>query len=349
MPCPRWTRFVGAAFAVALLALFAAACDDEASPTTPMPAPAPAPAPPPAAEPEPDPIRADQVIDRESLKLFVEAAAEEAATGIVSDADAYAFLDATFGPEGPWRQGEVYVFVHYRDGTGFFHPVNKDLEGQDLLSLEDVNGVKISEEFLAAVAAGGGYVEYRWPNPEVEGDEETGSPKVGYALPLDIGDLELLIGAGFYPPVTAADVLNRGNLQQFVERAAAALSEHAADRETAHAFLDAHFRDEGEWRHEDIYVFVLTMEGINFFQAPDPDWEGTDVSDQVDLNGVRLGQGLLEAARAGGGFVEYHWDNPAVEGDEEHGSPKLAYAVPVTVGEEPMLLGSGIYVEVSEQ
>ena len=349
MPSSRWTRFAGAAFALALMSLVAAGCDDEASPTTPMPAPAPVPAPSPMPELAPDPIGADEVVDRETLKTFVEAAAQEAAAGIASDADAYAFLDATFGPEGRWRQGEVYVFVHHRDGTGFFHPVTKELEGQNLLGLEDVNGVKISEEYLAAVAAGGGYVEYRWPNPEVEGDEETGSPKVGYAVPLDIGDLELLVGAGFYPPVTAADVLNRGNLQQFVERAAAALSEHTADRETAHAFLDSNFRDEGEWRHEDIYVFVLTMEGINFFQAPDPDWEGTDVSEQEDLNGVRLGQGLLEAARAGGGFVEYNWDNPAVEGDEEDGSPKLAYAVPITVGEEPMLLGSGIYVDTSEQ
>ena len=116
---------------------------------------------------------------------------------------------------------------------------------------------------------------------------------MAYVLPLDIGDLNLLIGAGIYPPITAADVLNRGNLQQFVERAAAALSEHTVDRETAHAFLDANFRDEGEWRHEDIYVFVLTMEGINFFQAPDPDWEGTDVSDLADLKGVMLGQELL--------------------------------------------------------
>ena len=345
---PR-TRLAAVAFAVALIGLAVAGCDDEASPTAPAP---PAPAPPPAAPepaPEPAPIQAGEVADRETLKLFVEAAAQEAATGIASEADAYAFLDATFGPEGPWRRGEVYLFVHHRDGTGFFHPVNKALEGQNLLHLEDVNGVKISEEFLAVVAAGGGYVEYRWPNPEVEGDEETGSPKVGYAMPLDIGDLDLMIGAGFYPPVTAADVLNRGNLQQFVERAAEALSGHAADRETAHAFLDANFRDEGEWRHLDIYVFVITMEGINFFQAPDPDWEGTDVSDLEDLNGVRLGQKLLEAARAGGGFVEYLWDNPEVKGDEEDGSPKLAYAVPITVGEEPMLLGSGIYLDTSEQ
>lgn len=345
------TRFGAAAFAGALVALFAAGCGEDASPTTPAP-PAPAPAPPPAPppeEPEPAPIQAGEVVDRETLKLFVEAAAAEAAAQITTAADAYAFFDANFRPEGPWRQGEIYLFAHHFDGIQFFHPVTPETEGLDRSELEDVNGVKLIQEILAAAAAGGGYVGYRWPNPVVEGDEDAGSPKVSYAVPLKIGDLELSLGAGIYVPVTAADVLNRGNLQQFVERAADALSEHTADRETAHAFLDANFRDEGEWLHHDIYVFVITMEGINFFQAPDPDWEGTDVSDLEDLNGVRLGQGLLEAARAGGGFVEYSWDNPAVEGDEEYGSPKLAYAVPITVGEEPMLLGSGIYLDVSEQ
>ena len=336
-------------FAVAVIGLAVTGCDDEASPTTPMPAPAPAPPPAPAPEPEPAPIQAGEVVDRETLKSFVEAAAAEAAAQIAAAEDAYAFFDANFRPEGPWRQGEIYLFAHHLDGIQFFHAVTPETEGLDRSELEDVNGVKFLQEILAAVASGGGYVEYRWPNPEVEGDEDTGSPKVSYAVPLTIGDLELSLGAGIYLPVTASHVLNRGNLQQFVERAAEALSGHAADRETAHAFLDANFRAEGEWRHLDIYVFVITMEGINFFQAPDPDWEGTDVSDLEDLNGVRLGQKLLEAARAGGGFVEYLWDNPEVEGDEEDGSPKLAYAVPITVGEEPMLLGSGIYLDASEQ
>ena len=347
MPFSSWTRFARAVFAGALLALFVTGCDDDASPTTPAPAP-PAPAPAPAPEPEPAPIQAGDVVDRETLKAFVEAAAEAAAQ-IDSADEAYAFFDANFRPEGPWRKGEIYLFAHHLDGIQFFHALTPETEGLDRSELEDVNGVKFLQEILAAVADGGGYVEYRWPNPEVEGDEDTGSPKVSYAVPLTIGDLELSLGAGIYVRVTASDVLNRGNLQQFVERAAEALAEHTADRETAHAFLDENFRDEGEWRHLDIYVFVITMEGINFFQAPDPDWEGTDVSDSVDLNGVRLGQKLLEAARAGGGFVEYLWDNPEVEGDEEGGSPKLAYAVPITVGEEPMLLGSGIYLDASAQ
>ena len=352
MPSSSLTRFAAVAFAAALVSLAVAACDDDASPTTPAPAPPPAPAPAPPPEPEPDPIRAEEVVDRDTLRRFVEAAVGEASANIASADAAYDFFDTTFREER-WLQGSIYLFSHYREGDLrahlFFHGVTPENEGTDRWNLTDVNGVKLIQELLAAVADGGGYIEYRWPNPAVEGDEDTGSPKVSYGLPLTIGDLKLSVGAGIYTPVTAADVLNRGNLMQFVERAAAALSEHTADRETAYAFLDENFRSEGEWRSGEIYVFVLTMEGVNFFQAPDPDWEGTDTSGIKDVKGVRLFDGILEAAQAGGGFTEYHWDNPAVEGDEEDGSPKLAYVFPVTIGGETMILGSGIYVDASEQ
>ena len=52
---------------------------------------------------------------------------------------------------------------------------------------------------------GGGFVEYHFDNPDVEGDEEEGSLKVGYALELTFedDDRKLVIGSGFYP---ASDV-----------------------------------------------------------------------------------------------------------------------------------------------
>ena len=44
------------------------------------------------------------------------------------------------------------------------------------------------------------------------------------------------------------------------------------------------------------------------------------------VNGVRYLRELSAAGEAGGGYVEYVFDNPAVHGDEETGSPKIAYA-----------------------
>lgn len=341
----RRLRLGGLALVSASLLL--GACDDDASPTAPAPAPAPAPPPPPPEEPEPPVIHAEEVVDRETLRLFVEAAIEASTAGIASEEEIYPFLDTNFRPEGQWRHGEVYLYVSSPDAVMFFHAATPELEGQDLSGLTDSQGVKVTEELLAAAEAGGGFVEYLWPNPDVEGDEETGSPKVGYAAYVTLGGREFVIGSGIYPPVTAADVRNRGTLRSFVDRAAAVLEENASDLETAYAFLDANFRPEGEWRHGGVYVFVHRMELISFFHAVNPGIEGLDRSDLEDVNGVKITQELRAAAVGGGGFIEYRYDNPVVEGDEETGSPKVSYGTSVTIGSTPMLLGAGFYLDTS--
>lgn len=337
-------RFAAIGFALALASFLTAGCDDGTSPTAPAPAPpAPAPSPPPAETPEPPQIRADEVVDRETLRLFVEEAVRIASAEISSADEAYAWFDANFRPEGQWRHGEVYLFVGELNGVAFFHAALPYLEGQDLSALEDLQGVRITEEHLAAAAAGGGYTEFLWDNPAVEGDEETGSPKVAYVAPITIGDLDLMFGSGIYPPVTAADVRNRGTLKSFVERAASVVAENGPDLETAYAFLDANFREEGEWRHGQVYVFAHTMELVSFFHAFRPEIEGLDRSGNEDVNGVKINQELRAAVLSGDGYVEYWYDNPALEGDEATGSPKVAYATVLTIGSTPLIFGSGIY------
>ena len=338
-------RLAPAGLALALASLLAVACGEDAGPTAPAPAP-PAPAPPPpAAMPEPARIRAEEVVDRDTLRLFVEEAIRITSSEASSADEAYAFLDENFRSEGPWRHGEIYLFVLDSHGVGFFNPTLPHLEGQDLSDWVDLQGVRLTEELLAAAAGGGGYVEYLWDNPEVEGDEETGSPKLGYAALLSIGDVDLMFGSGIYPPVTAADVRNRGTLKSFVERAAMVLAENASDLETAYTFLDGNFREEGEWRHGQVYVFAQTMELVSFFHVLRPEFEGLDRSENEDVNGVKINQELRAAVLSGDGYVEYWYDNPAVEGDEETGSPKVAYATSVTIESVPLIFGSGIYPE----
>lgn len=286
-------------------------------------------------------------MDRDTLRRFVEEAVRIASAEIASADEAYAWFDANFRPEGQWRHGEIYLYVIDLNGVSFFNAASPDIEGTDLLDFTDVEGVRINEELIAAATAGGGFVEYLWPNPAVEGDEETGSPKLGYAALLSIGDLDLVLGSGIYPPVTAADVRNRGTLKSFVERAAMVLAENASDLETAYAFLDGNFREEGEWRHGQVYVFAQTLELVNFFHAFRPEIERLDRSETEDVNGLKINQELRAAALSGDGYVEYWYDNPAVEGDEETGSPKVAYATVVTIESVPLIFGSGIYPEQS--
>ena len=57
-----------------------------------------------------------------------------------------------------------------------------------------------------------------------------------------------------------------------------------------------------------------------------------------------LERNFLAEAAAGGGFVGYYWDDPAVEGDDS-GHPKVAYATQFfsEVANENYVLVGGFY------
>ena len=150
---------------------------------------------------------ARDVVDRESLKAFV----LEAREYLDSFETLSGYRDAleSFRAGGDWKQGSVYLYVGTTDGVVVFHAVDPDLEGRNLYDLEDSNGVKIMQQILAAAAAGGGYVEYLWDDPAVAGDEETGSPKVGYAVPYTALGEEFILGSGFYPGSASTAVAGR--------------------------------------------------------------------------------------------------------------------------------------------
>ena len=103
----------------------------------------------------------------------------------------------------------IYIFIIKTDGVIFFHGASMDLEGVSLWDREDKNGVLYTQDLIRAAEAGGGFVDYLFDNPDVMGDEEDGSPKVGYAELLTFEDDTLIIGSGFYPatPVPLAPPL----------------------------------------------------------------------------------------------------------------------------------------------
>ena len=68
-----------------------------------------------------------------------------------------------------------------------------------------------------------------------------------------------------------------------------------------------------------------------------------DLHDRRDKTGKLYVHELIRVAEAGGGFVEYYFDNPAVVGDEDEGSLKVGYVMLLDVGGERRFIGSGIY------
>ena len=144
-------------------------------------------------------VTASDVVDRASLKAFVERAVELAEREISDPADAYAFFDRTFRPEGEWRMGSIYLYTSNTRGVIRFHGARTDLEGVDLYNDRDKTGKLYVRELIRAAESGGGFVEYYFDNPAVDGDEDEGSLKVGYVKLMDIGGERRFLGSGIYP------------------------------------------------------------------------------------------------------------------------------------------------------
>ena len=153
-----------------------------------------------------------------------------------------------------------------------------------------------------------------------------------------------LLGGVEKAAAAARDVVDRETLKNFVLEAKSLL-ESAQDEAERTAILET-FRTSEEWRHGSIYIFITDFGGTSFFHATIPSRESTNNIDQEDSNGVKITQQNIAAAQAGGGFVEYLWDNPAIEGADE--SPKVSYVAPIEIEGVSYYIGAGLYID-SEQ
>ena len=309
----------------------------------------------------PEEVTAADVKDAETLKAFVEGAAAWSAT--FTDPNDFAPYLAAISAEGDWKHGNTYLILMLPNGTVIYHTDDTTVNGKNLYEAEDARGNKVVQQLLAAAAMGGGLVEYYWDDPEQEGDEETA--KIAYATSYvsgTTGTPVVLIG-GYYqdpsqaiaatfdpsiiapPEVTAADVVDRETLKAFVKGAKDSYV-HALEQFGINELLQHQdiFRQEGSpWRQGSIYFFCFSTEGHVIFHGADRARELRDATLWEDVNGVKVAQELIKAAQAGGGFVEYYFDDPAVTGDEDIGSPKVGYAELLTHQDREYVFGAGFY------
>ena len=153
-----------------------------------------------------------------------------------------------------------------------------------------------------------------------------------------------LLGGVEKAAAAARDVVDRETLKNFVLEAKSLL-ESAQDEAARTAILES-FRTDEEWRHGPIYIFITDFEGTGFFHATKPEREGVNNIDQEDSNGVKVIQQNIAAAQAGGGFTEYLWDNPAIEGEDE--SPKVSYVAPIEIEGTSYYMGAGLYLTAEQ-
>ena len=298
---------------------------------------------------------AAQVKDDETLKAFVEGA--KAQIEAITDMNEGAKLRERLRTEGDWKSGSMFLIVFLKSGEPFIHGNDRSAESKNLLGVEDERGTRVVEKLLAAAAEGGGFVEYH-----------DGGPKTAYAVEYtsgitarrfvlvggysqDVSHVPVHIADLPKPTVTASQVVDRESLITFVEEAAEAYRK-AVMSEGYRGLTGVRnaFRVEGgDWKSGSIYLWVVSGGGVTLFHGSEPWREGkpTDMW-RTDSQGIQIAQELIVGARREGRrFLRYHYDNPAIEGDEETGSPKLGYAVsfPVPNTDQRGVIGSGIYLE----
>jgi cytochrome c len=105
-----------------------------------------------------------------------------------------AALAAIGNPDGPFIDGDLYLFAGLvSEVIMTAHPYSS-LVGQDLTDYEDPQGNLLFANFVVVASdAGAGWSEYWWPKP----GEDDPSRKLTYIM--KVAGQDLYIGCGYYP------------------------------------------------------------------------------------------------------------------------------------------------------
>ncbi|HLP24993.1 MAG TPA: cache domain-containing protein, partial [Acidobacteriota bacterium] len=86
------------------------------------------------------------------------------------------------------------------------------------------------------------------------------------------------------------------------------------------------------------YFFAYDLEGNRINVPINKAGNGKNFITQVDANGTRFVEGLVNAAKKGGGFVRYNFEK-----EGQGVQPKLAYAAPIPGTD--FFVGTGVYID----
>jgi hypothetical protein len=237
---------------------------------------------------------------------------------------------ATFNDlNGPFIDGELYIFAYDINGTVIALPHQPGLIGEDRSAITDANGVAFIKGLTTVAKSGGGTIYYVYPNPARGYAEEL---KLSYVLPVDDS---WFVGAGVYSQKIAA-TYNATEIDALITRVRTA--REYARTNGKDAALTA-FNDLGEeFAKGGDYIFAYTTNGTTLALPYQQNYLGIDRYNFTDTYGVKIIVLESAAAQDGGGFVYVHYLNP----DTGTEGMKLCYVTPV---DDKWFVGSGIYAK----
>jgi len=161
-----------------------------------------------------------------------------------------------------------YYFITRLDGVEILFADRPEMEGNNLIDLQDTQGKFVIRDMIAITQQSGeGFYRYVWTKPNQTGKD---FPKIAFIK--HFKPFDWLIGTGEY----LDDVVN--DIQQEVLA-----------------------RIENITFGEDGYIFAVQWNGLSLVEPQ----KGKNMIDLTDANGVKIVQEFIKAAKSGGGYVSY--------------------------------------------
>lgn len=310
--------------------------------------------------------------DQDTMEKFVLHAKQHIVDILRENRSALSTLYKDMREEGVWRQDPVYLIaLRMEDGTVVNHgKYTKSLFGASLAGFPTVGSL------LMGVRQG------PQGEPICEEYDVGGSTRWSCAVRYTnaFGESNVLIGGfdhdeqdmnvrhydcpDYVPDVTAQQVSESQSEEDLKNFVKGAITRITAILGGGVSGLRGDIRGnclgrEGPWRHDSIYLFIMTAGNppIVFLNGNNPELTGAPFVNVLDEDEVNVGEIIIEAAGEDGkgGIVRYKWDNPVKDGDEINipgmspgNSPKISYVEGVQIGSSVWIFGSGIYPDAEE-
>jgi len=229
-----------------------------------------------------------------------------------------------------WFRDNTYFFVWTLDGVRKFHAANPELEGQDVKQYIDAIGRPVGDMMLdvGKRPSGEGWVHYLHPEPGSYFPIWKSSYVKRVKFPTG---KSYLVGCGIYnmdmDAAMIEDVVEKASV--LIEKQGKAAFPLLRDKRGPFVFMDT-------------YIFMVSTDGTEMFNASMPSLEGKNVLDLKDLKGNSLVKDEIALAlKAGKGWIDGYWYKPG--GNEP--ALKRTFVRKVKCEGKTCIIGSGYYPE----
>lgn len=193
---------------------------------------------------------------------------------------------------GDFVPGPLRLFVYSPDGTMLADSQNPEFVGQNLRNAKDAEGKYITRRILEQAQANGkAWISFL----------DKDAYKDVYVEKISVPDGDFIIGAGYWP------ASKERSTKSLVDKAYTHFMNHSVE-ETMSAFTSG----DSDFLRGDLSVFVFDDQNycLAYGQDLSKVWmQAPDIIRVIDTKGEPVFETVKETARAGGGWVEFSYNN----------------------------------------